>query len=125
MGLDATPPAGPSALDATLLRARNALPISPLTRGALGLALRDVSAELYDGHACRVAAAQSRLRSRGARSTRTRSSSTTTSTTSSSTAPTAARAARASTATEPMDDPTPRAAAFLQPGRNITRTGAR
>ena len=60
MGLDATPPAGPSALDATLLRARNALPISPLTRGALGLALRDVSAELYDGHACRVAAAQSR-----------------------------------------------------------------
>ena len=34
-----------------------AYPVSP---AALALALRDVSAELYDGHACRVAAAQSR-----------------------------------------------------------------
>ena len=34
-----------------------AYPVSP---AALARALRDVSAELYDGHACRVAAAQSR-----------------------------------------------------------------
>ena len=116
MGLDATPPAGPSALDATLLRARNALPISPLTRGALGLALRDVSAELYDGHACRVAAAQSRRAEHTDRQQHGTNGSSDNS---------SARAARASMATGPMTDPTPRAPLFRQPGRNITRTGAR
>lgn len=97
MGLDATPPAGPSALDATLLRAHP----HPLSPAALARAPRDVSAELYDGHACR-----------GARSTRTGSSTVPT-----AAATTAARAARASMATGPMTDPTPRAPLFRQPGR--------
>ena len=65
MGLDATPPAGPSALDATLLHPHP----HPLSPAALARALRDVSAELYDGHAGRRALADERrdARSRLAR----------------------------------------------------------